>query len=463
MKEEKIMKTNQKQNMITGNPTSTLVLFALPMIIGNLFQQIYNIVDSVVVGRYIGSEALAAVGASSSITFLFVAIATGISIGSSVVISQLFGARQMTEMKTSIYTAIISILGIALISTIVGLVAHRLILQWMNTPVEVFEDAATYLKIYFMGLLFLFLYNISNSVFNALGESKIPLLFLMLSSVINIVLDLAFVISLKMGVAGVAWATLISQVIAGILCFVVLMHRLRKVQTENRASLFDLTALKRMCRIALPSTIQQSIVSVGIVCVQSLVNTFGPAVMAGYTAATKIDNIAINPMVNIGNAVSTFTAQNIGAGKPERVKKGYRAGVLMNLVICSMLIVLLLLAGEQAIGAFLDTAAPKEALEFGISYLRLVGMFYFVMGFMNVTNGVLRGAGDITVFMVSTLANFFSRVTFAYILAGFIGSEAIMWSIPIGWFIGLSIAYVRYRTGKWKTKSLVKKGENRDD
>lgn len=449
-------KDRKRQNMITGNPASSLIFFTLPMIVGNMFQQLYSIVDSIIVGRFVGGDALAAVGTSSSITFLFIAIATGTSIGSSVVISQLYGAKQLREMKTSIYTAILSIVLIAVVLSVIGLFFHRLILDAMNTPQELFEEAATYLKIYFFSLTFLFLYNISNAIFNALGESRMPLLFLMLSSVLNIILDLVFVIQFKLGVAGVAYATLISLTLAGLLSFSMLVIRVRRIESEGRHKLFDVTSLLRMARIALPSTIQQSIVSVGTVCVQSIVNMFGPAVMAGYAAATKIDNIAINPMVNIGNAVSTFTAQNIGAGKPERVKKGYHASIILNFIICALLLLVLLLLGEKAIAVFMNTSESKEAIEVGVRYLHVVSMFYFVMGFMNVTNGVLRGSGDVKFFMLSTLGNFFTRVVCAYVLAGVIGSGAIWWSIPIGWLLGLSISLLRYRKGVWKTKSLVK-------
>ncbi|MDO5292260.1 MAG: MATE family efflux transporter [bacterium] len=449
------MSNRKAPDMINGNPTSSLVLFTLPIILGNLFQQLYNIVDSIVVGRCVGGDALAAVGTSSAITFLFVAIATGSSIGSTVVISQLYGAKQMKEMMTSIYTAIIAIVVIALVLTGIGILLNQSILRLMNTPEKLFDEASIYLHIYFLGLVFLFLYNITNAIFNALGESKIPLMFLTFSSILNIVLDLLFVIQYGQGVAGVAWATLISQALAAFLSLCVLLIRLRKFKTEEGIRYFDFASFNRMCKIALPSTLQQSIVSIGTVCVQSLVNIFGSVVMAGYAAATKIDNIAINPMVNIGNAVSTFTAQNIGANKPERVSKGYRAGIMMNAVICGVLLVLVFLFGDKIIGVFMDSGKSADSIAVGVKYIHVVSVFYFIMGFMNVTNGVLRGSGDIRFFMLSTLCNFSSRVIFAYTLSIFIEEHAIWWSIPIGWILGLIISRLRYGTGKWKTKSLV--------
>ena len=449
------MAQKNKTDMINGNPTTSLIAFTLPVILGNLFQQLYNIVDSVVVGRCVGEEALAAVGTSSSITFLFIAIATGLSIGSGVVISQLFGAQEYKRMKTSIYTSLVSIVAISSLLTIVGVLMHMQILRIMNTPAQVMDDAAVYLKIYFYGLVFLFLYNVTNAVFNALGRSKIPLVFLTFSSVLNIVLDLVFVIRYHMGVAGVAWATLISQALSALGSLIVLLRLVSKFRTEERASVFHYEDLRRIGTVALPSMIQQSIVSVGIVCVQSLVNSFGSVVMAGYAAASKIDNIAINPMVNIGNAVSTFTAQNIGAGKVERVKQGYRAGILMNAVICTILLGIVVIFGRSVIGMFMDGGTANGSIEIGVEYIRVVYIFYFLMGFMNVTNGVLRGAGDIGYFMFATLCNFVSRVALAYIMANFIGMRAVWWSIPLGWMIGLVVSRARYRSGKWKSKSLV--------
>ena len=373
------MAQKNKTDMINGNPTTSLIAFTLPVILGNLFQQLYNIVDSVVVGRCVGEEALAAVGTSSSITFLFIAIATGLSIGSGVVISQLFGAQEYKRMKTSIYTSIVSIVAISSVLMIVGVLMHMQILRIMNTPAQVMDDAAVYLKIYFYGLVFLFLYNVTNAVFNALGRSKIPLVFLTFSSVLNIVLDLVFVIRYHMGVAGVAWATLISQALSALGSLIVLLRLVSKFRTEERASVFHYEDLRRIGTVALPSMIQQSIVSVGIVCVQSLVNSFGSVVMAGYAAASKIDNIAINPMVNIGNAVSTFTAQNIGAGKVERVKQGYRAGILMNAVICTILLGIVVIFGRSVIGMFMDGGTANGSIEIGVEYIRAVSYTHLTL------------------------------------------------------------------------------------
>lgn len=443
------------KDMTVGKPGKTLFFFAVPMVLGNLFQQLYNIVDSMIVGNFVGSDALAAVGASASITFLFVAIATGMSVGSSVVISQFFGARQMGKVKTCIYTILLFAAVLSAALTVIGVGGSGAILRWMNTPDNVFADASTYLRIYFAGMFFLFTYNTLTSIFNALGDSRSPLVFLAFSSLTNIVLDLVFVIRFGMGVAGVAYATLISQGISAVLSFIWLMIRLSKMQIREEFSYFDFQTLKTIWKIAVPSTIQQSIVSIGFVLVQALVNRYGSVVMAGYAAAGKIDSIAILPMVNVGNAMSTFTAQNTGAGKPERVTRGLRAGWIMSGVIGLIVTVILFLWGDVFVGAFVDTASNLEVIAVGVEYLRVVSTFYVVMGVMNTANGVLRGAGDIKVFLASALCNLGSRVILAYALAYVIGKSAIWWAIPIGWSIGLIISLIRLKSGKWKGKSLV--------
>lgn len=446
----------QSQDMTTGSPGRKLFAFAVPMVVGNLFQQLYNIVDSIIVGKFIGPPALAAVGASTSITFLFVAVATGLSIGSSVVISQYFGARRYAQMKTAVSTILISAFVLSFVLMLVGVVASVPILRFMNTPGKVLKDAASYLRIYFYGLVFLFCYNMLTAVFNALGDSKKPLYFLIFTSFLNIGLDLLFVVGFSMGVAGAALATTISQGVSAVVSFGVLFYKLRRMDTEEKTERFDVPILKTTCRIAIPSMLQQSIVSIGMICVQALVNSYGETVMAGYTAATKIDSIAIMPMVNVGSAMSTFTAQNIGAERPERVKKGIRAALAMTAGIALTVTAILFLFGDLFIGFFVSKGSGAGVIAVGVEYLRVVSVFYVVMGTMNSFNGILRGAGDVRVFMASTLCNFSCRVAFAYSLSRFIGQHAIWWAIPIGWFFGLLVSFFRYRTGKWKEKSLIK-------
>lgn len=443
-----------KGNMVSGNPAKALIGFTLPMVAGNLFQQFYNIMDSIIVGNVVGEEALAAVGASTAITMLFVMVAIGTGIGCSVVISQLFGARQLEKMKTAISTALLSILGFSIFLSVLGSLINRGLMHLMGTPDNVFEDAAEYMQIYFFGFAFLFLYNAFSAIFNALGDSKKPLLFLMFSSLLNIVLDLYFVAELGMGVAGVAWATLISQGISAVLSFFFLMRKLQAIETAE-FSRFDGEILFQMIKVAVPTVIQQSIVSVGMLLIQSAVNRFGSSFLAGYTAATKIDSIAIVPMVAVGNAASTYVAQNMGAKKPERIGQGYRICLSMAAMIGIAIAVLLHVTGDAFIGLFLNADSSSEAVSVGASYLSTVSTFYFVMGIMNVSNGVLRGAADMGWFLSCSLCNLAVRVSLTYAFADVTKGMIIMWANPAGWAVGLLIAVFRYFQGGWKSKEII--------
>lgn len=441
--------------MTRGNPGKILFYFALPMILGNVIQQLYNIVDSMIVGNFLGADKLAAVGASYPITFVFITIANGASIGCGVLISQYFGSKNIEKMKTAIYTSLISIFIFSLILTIIGLTFCNTILNLMNIPNNIFYDSYGYINIYFMGIIFLFLYNISNASFNALGNSKTPLIFLIISSVLNIFLDLLFVLKFNLAVRGVAYATLIAQGFSAILSLTYLLIKIRNIKCNNKYTLFDFVMLKKISKVALPSILQQSIVSIGNLFVQSLVNSYGSIVIAGYTSASKIDSICILPLTSLSNAMSTFTAQNIGGKKSDRVKKGYKAALSIIAVFCIFAAILLFIFGNSLVGIFVNSSSNENVISVGHEYLKIVSMFYFLMGLMVTTNGVLRGAGDLRMFLVSSLANLSTRVICAYILANFIGQSAIWWAVPIGWTIASTISVISYRSGKWKSKSIV--------
>jgi len=444
-----------KHDMITGSPAKSLFFFALPMVLGNIFQQIYNITDSLIVGNFVGEKALAAVGASFSVTMLFVCVAIGAGIGSSVVISQLYGARRYKEMKTAVYTSLISISVIGILLTFAGVGLNKWILALMGTPDDIYKDAVDYLQIYFYGMLFVFIYNNVSSAFNALGDSRTPLYFLIFSSVLNIGLDILFITSFNMGVAGAAWATIISQAIAAVLALVFLLIKINGIEADGKAALFDMSILKKIFKIALPSIIQQSVVSVGMLFVQTVVNRFGSSVVAGYTAACKIDSIAIVPMLAVGNAMSTFTAQNIGAKQPERVKSGYKASLCMVGVMGAVIAFIMLFFGEACVGMFMDSENSKAAIAAGVDYINVTACFYFVFGFMNVTNGILRGAGAIVAFVLSSVGSLGVRVLIAFGLAATLNEYAVWIAAPIGWALSFIFAFSYYLTGKWKQKSLI--------
>jgi len=446
-----------KQDMVTGSASKSLIMFALPMVLGNIFQQLYGLIDTIVVGNFVGEGALAAVGTSTALAFVFIAVAMGLSIGCSVVISQLFGAGSLKRMKTAIFTSIFMMIALGVVLTIVAYNLAGIMLGWMQTPDNIFADAKSYLQIYTLGYIGLFVYNISNSVFNALGMSKLPLAFLAFSSVLNIILDLLFVIKYNMGVAGVAWATFISQNIAAALAFVVLLFTLKKIKCKDY-KLFEWALIPKLLKVAGPTCAQQMIVSLGFVFMQSLINIFGSTVIAGYTAATKIDNIALIPMVQVGNALSTFVAQNVGAGKYERVGTGLKTAMLMDVVFGVVIAVLVFIFGKFFIALFMDSTESAEAIGIGVEYMYVVAIFYFLMGVQNAYAGAIRGAGDVKHSMICVLLNFGLRLVAAYILAlFFIGEKGIWWSLPIGWAIGTIYGFFYYRSGKWKDKAVVGK------
>ena len=450
------MEKTKKRSMLEGSPGISLFLFALPMILGNLFQQFYNMTDSIIVGRFVGEDALAAVGASYSLTNVFVMIAIGGGIGASVITSQYLGAGNFGWMKTSIYTALLTFLGVGIFLGLFGFVMNRQILVWLNTPENILDAAGTYLGIYFLGMPFLFMYNILSSMFNALGDSKTPLALLIFSSVLNVLLDLWFVLSFGLAVAGVAIATVMAQGLAAVLSFLLLLRRLRSFEAEGNIAKYDTGILASMVRIAIPSILQQSIVSIGMLLVQSVVNGFGSSVLAGYSAGTRIESICIVPMISTGNAVSTFTAQNMGARKPERVRAGYRAawGIVAGF---GVLILLILSAfGRPIIGAFLDTGGEGLAFETGYGYLSFLKYFFVCIGLKAISDGVLRGAGDVVVFTCANLVNLTIRVAGAFLLAPVIGVAAVWYAVPVGWTVNFLISFVRYLTGKWSRRNLVK-------
>lgn len=445
-------------SMVTAPPGRALLFFAFPLILGNLFQQFYNIMDSVVVGKFVSENALASVGASYAVTNVFIAVAIGGGMGSSVIISQFLGAGRMAKMKTAVSTTLISFLAVSAALGAFGLAFNDRILSLMNVPDNIFEDAALYLRIYFWGLPFLFMYNVQASVFNSLGDSKTPLKLLIFSSLLNIVLDLLFVIELHMAVKGVAVATLIAQGLSAALSFLILMRKLKGYRQESEDfQLYDREMAASMTRVALPSILQQSIVQLGILLVQSVVNTFGSSVIAGYSAGTRIESISIVPMLAIGNAMSTFTAQNMGAGNQRRVKEGYRICYIALAGFAMALCAVTQMFGKLFISAFLDAEASAEAFSVGMAYAGFISFFYILIGLKATTDGLLRGAGDMTVFTVANLANLAIRVFVANYFAPRYGIQFVWYAVPLGWAANYLLSFAWYLTGHWSRIQLVER------
>ncbi len=437
-------------DMTIGNPFKILWTFSLPMLLSSLFQQLYNIVDSIVAGKFIGVNALAAVGASYPITALFIAVAVGSSMGCSVVVAQIFGSKKYTTMKSAISTAIISLTSLSIILTILGSIFCKPLMRLLHTPENIFSDSALYLQIYISGIIFLFLYNTATAIFNGLGDSKTPLYLLIFSSIFNIILDLVFVITFKMGVSGVAWATFIAQGLSSILAIVCLIMRLRKIEVTEKYPYFSSYILKRISRIAIPSIMQQSFISVGQICVQGLVNSYGAIVVAGYSAAFRVHTIALTSMSTMSSALSSFTAQNIGAKKISRVREGYKAAVAITLSICGGILILFLILAPKLIGLFVDSSESIDVINVGTEFLRTLAPFYLVVGLKMVCDGVLRGAGAMKDFMFATFSDLILRVALSFILASIIGYSGIWWAFPLGWIIGTALSVYFYYKGTWK-------------
>ena len=441
----------KKEYLITEKPWKALLLFAMPMIIGNLFQQFYTMVDSIVVGRFVSENALAAVGASYALTTVFISIAIGGGVGASVITSRYFGARDYRKMMLSIRTALTVFLVTSVVLGGVGLLLGRQIMIALNTPADVLGDATVYLNIYFLGLPFLFMYNILSAMFNALGRSQIPLYLLIFSSLFNIVLDVFFVRELAMGVSGVAWATLIAQGISAVLSFMILLRELRGYRVAEKLPLFDKAEFSLMARVALPSILQQSTISIGMMLVQSVVNSFGAQVLAGFSATMRVESICIVPMSAMGNVMSSYTAQNIGAGKMDRVRQGYRTGYGIVAAFAVILCLVVELTCDPLVLLFLGEDASAAAYQTGVGYLRFIGWFFVFIGIKMITDGLLRGAGDMPMFTVANMVNLGIRVFASMLFAPRFGVEVVWIVVPIGWIANYLISFAEYRTGKWES------------
>ncbi len=444
------------KDLTVGNPTSVLWKFCLPLFGSIIFQQLYNIADSFVAGKFIGENALAAVGNSYEITLIFIAFAFCCNIGCSVIVSQLFGAKKLGEMKTAVYTTFISSAVLCAVLMAGGTIFCDSLLHLINTPENVFADSRLYLDIYIMGLPFVFFYNVATGIFSALGDSKTPFIFLAASSTSNIFMDILFVTAFKMGVAGVAWATFLCQGVSCVLAVGFVLRRLKGVETDEKSHIFSFPIFCRIAVIAIPSILQQSFISVGNIVIQGVINSFGSSVMAGYSASVKLNNLVITSLTTLGNGISNFTAQNIGANKMERVRQGFAAGLKLVWALCLPLVVLYLLGGRTLVNIFMNEPSA-EAMDTGVQFLRILSPFYFVVSAKLVSDGVLRGAGLMKEFMVATFTDLILRVGLAIWLAKVLGVVGIWCAWPIGWSIATVASVIFYNRGPWKANAAEKK------
>ena len=433
------------KDLTTGNPAKSLWLFCLPMFGSIVFQQLYNIADSLVAGKFIGENALAAVGNSYNITLIFIAFAFGCNIGCSVIVSQLFGAKDYKTMKTSVYTALIASAALCAVLMFAGLLSCDTLLRLMKTQAEIMADSSLYLTIYIWGLPFLFFYNIATGIFSALGDSKTPFIFLAFSSSANILIDILFVKSFSMGIAGVAWATFLCQGISCVLALFVVLKRLADIKVSGKVPVFSWNQLKKIAVVAIPSILQQSFISVGNMLIQGRINSFGVSVTAGYSAAVKLNNLVITSFTTIGNGISNFAAQNLGARKYERIREGFLAGLKLVWCLCVPFCIIYIAFGKYLLLLFLNESS-STALLTGRQFLWILSPFYFVVSAKLTADGILRGTSAMKQFMAATFTDLILRVILSFVLSDMLNTATGIWlSWPIGWSIATVLSVFFYR------------------
>ena len=442
------------RDLTVGKPESVLWRFCMPLFGSIVFQQLYNIADSLVAGKFIGENALAAVGNSYEITLIFIAFAFGCNIGCSVVVSQYFGAKRYGEMKTAVHTGMIASAATCLILMLIGIFGCDALLKLIRTPAEIFDDSSLYLDVYALGLPFVFFYNISEGIFSALGDSKTPFCFLAVSSLSNIGMDVLFVAGFHMGVAGVAWATFLCQGVSCVVALIFVFRRLRGMPSDEPSQAFSFPIFKKFAVVAIPSILQQSFISVGNIVIQGVINGFGPAVVAGYSAAVKLNNLVITSFTTLANGISNYTAQNLGAKKLERIREGFRAGAKMVWLLSIPLIALYWLGSDALIKLFVENPS-RTALDTGRAFLRILSPFYLIISIKLVADGVLRGSSMMKQFMVSTFTDLTLRVALAFALSAAMGATGIWCAWPVGWSIAAVLSILFYRRGAWEHHPAV--------
>ena len=443
------------KDLTVGREGKLIFFFALPMLLGNFLQQLYTLVDGSIVGKFIGKEALAAVGASFPIIFTMIALLIGISSGGMVVISQYFGAKDMVKVKRSIETIYIFMFFSSIILTAIGFIIIDPLFRIMKLPAEIIPQAKIYLSIYISGLILFFGYNGTSSILRGMGDSKTPLYFLVFSTLLNVVLDLLFIVVFKWGIAGAAFATLISQAcaLAGIMIY---LHKNHPVISFNfRQWTFDRDIFHKSLRIGLPTGLQHTFVSLGMMTLFGIVNTFGTDVVAAFTAAGRIDSLALDSAMVFSQALATFVGQNMGAGKPDRVRRGLIITLLMSWAVAGVMSIIIILFRTDIMHWFVNRN-ESDVIRIGGEYLTIITSFYLIFTTMFIFNGVMRGAGDTLIPMFITLfALWLIRIPVAFILSKEIGETGIWWAIPIGWTVGAAMSFIYYKTGRWKKKVIV--------
>ncbi|WP_308619387.1 MATE family efflux transporter [uncultured Eubacterium sp.] len=439
--------------MTEGNIWKLLIIFSIPLILGNLLQQMYNTADSIIVGNFVGSNGLAAVGSGTALINLIIAFSQGAAVGAGVIVSQNLGARDKQKTKLAVHTAMCIAIILGVILSAIGVIFSRDLLIWMKTPKSVLKDSVLYLQIYCGGLIFNVIYNMATGILNAAGNSKRPLIYLAIASVTNIILDLVFIKELKWGVKGAAIATDISQALSCVLA----VGYLLRVNSDYKLIIKELkihgNTAKQIIRVGLPTAIQNMVISFSNVLVQSSVNSYGATAMAGYAAYLKIDGFNILPVLSISMAVTTFTGQNVGAKKPDRVKKGMWNALIMGVVYTVVIGVVILLTSHTVLGLF---TKDNEVITYGQLAMKYFCPFYFLLGILNILAGTVRGAGKgVPPMLILLFSMCIFRILWIKIALPFYSTiDGVFILYPISWFVGMVLMIIYTKFGKWLPKGL---------
>ena len=444
------------KDMTQGDPTKLLLQFSIPMLIGNIFQQFYNMVDSIVVGKFVGQDALAAVGVTGPINFFIFSLTLGLGAGLSIVISQFYGAKEYDNVKKAFATTIYTVIGAALLMGIIGFFSSRFLLELLNTPDSIIGQADMYLKISCAGILGVCGYNGIASVLRALGDSVTPLIFLGIASVLNIVLDLLFVVVFHMDVPGVAIATIISQLLSAIGCTIFAMKKMELLRLSRKEIKIDRVIFKKGIRLGIPIALQNSFISMSTMALQGVVNNYGKTTIAAASIAGRIEQLILQPGMSLGVAISSYTGQNIGANQVERVKKGFFAATRIIIIFSLVMLPIIYFGGGSIMQLFTKTE-DYEVVRQGIDVLRIPSFFYCFLGMIFVSRNFLSGAGDVKIPMAMGFTEVVCRVLFANLLSYYMGSQGIWLATGLTWFFTSIVGVLRYRSGKWKYKSVLGK------
>ncbi len=443
-------------DMTKGSPYKLIFLFSIPLLIGNILQQFYNMVDSIVVGNIVGPKALAAVGTGFPVIFMLSSLFMGIGNGATVIVSQFFGAKDYENLRKTVTTIYKSMLIAIVPLSILGILISRPLLILMQVPDDgTLDMAVTYMIVIFIGLIGSMGYNINAGILQGLGDSRTSLIFLAIATMINVVLDLAFTAGIRMGVFGVALATIIAQMCSWLFGLFYIQKKYTIIKIKFRHLEFDRALFKQALRLGIPSGLQQMCFSVGIMVMQALVNGYGSTFMAGFNGANKIDSFAFMPVQSFSIAVTTYTGQNIGAGLLDRVRLGTRAGMILSAITCVVIGGVLYPISGWLMRMFSSDAGVIES---GVWYLHSVLPFYVLLAAGFIFSAALKGAGEMIVPLVSSIIGLWvARIPAAYLLAHFFGQEYIYFSYAVGWVFGFILPFVAYRRGKWKNKSVVRR------